>query len=140
MREFWDRPLVTGANSMETPTTDRDSTMTRVARLASRLWSSLGCMPEVSLVADPGCDPFAEGTRRLPIISLTVSDWDNASLAIALDSAAGLVTRAGYHCAPLIHSSLGTTASGTLRISLGPYNTLEQIVCLRETLEKVCRF
>lgn len=130
----------TTAAGSTTPTGDATSTRTRVSRLASQLWSSLCSMPEVSVVADPGCDPFSESTQRLPIISLTVADWDNAALAMALDSAAGLVTRAGYHCAPLIHSALGTTASGTLRISLGPDNTTEQIVCLRETLEKVCRF
>ena len=108
--------------------------------LASHLWGSLAELPEVTRVADPGYNPFTADTARLPIISLTVANWDPASLALALDSAAGLVTRAGYHCAPLIHAALGTTDSGTLRVSLGPYNTMEHVECFRETLERVCRF
>ncbi|MBL8889643.1 MAG: aminotransferase class V-fold PLP-dependent enzyme [Planctomycetaceae bacterium] len=134
------RSHVTDVNSTGTPAVAPRPTIAQLAPLASQLWSSLGAMPEVKLVADPGCDPFVEGPARLPIISLNVANWDNSTLALALDSAAGLVTRAGYHCAPLIHSVLGTSTSGTLRISLGPFNTGEQIVCLRETLEKVCRF
>ena len=36
--------------------------------------------------------------------------------------------RAGLHCAPLMHRALGTLAGGgTVRFSLGPFNTDDQI-------------
>lgn len=116
------------------------SSKNQMLKLASHLWESLDSLNGVTRIADPGYDPFADGTLRLPIISLTFADWDPTSLALALESAADLVTRSGYHCAPTIHSALGTTKDGTLRISLGPYNTMQHVVTLRETLEMVCRF
>ncbi len=111
-----------------------------VAELASKLWLGVESVDGVTRIADPGEDPFRQSEARLPIVNIMVEGWDAASLAIALESAAGVVTRAGYHCAPLIHSALGTSESGTLRCSLGPYNTARDIEVLLETLEKVCRF
>ncbi len=111
-----------------------------VAKLASKLWLGLENITGVTRIADPGINPFVQANSRLPIVNFSIEGWDPASLAIALESAAGLVTRAGYHCAPLIHSALGTNESGTLRCSLGPYNTARDVELLLETLEKVCRF
>lgn len=112
----------------------------KINKLASQLWNGLGNIPEVTRIADPGSNPFEQYGSRLPIISITVSGWDPASLAVALESAAGMVTRAGYHCAPLIHSALGSSADGTLRFSLGPYNTDAEVEQLLLALENVCRF
>ena len=36
-------------------------------------------------------------------------------------------TRTGLHCAPLIHEHHGTTPRGTIRLSVGPFNTSEHI-------------
>ncbi|MDP1560247.1 MAG: aminotransferase class V-fold PLP-dependent enzyme [Pirellulaceae bacterium] len=112
----------------------------RMNKLAAQLWDGLGKIPEVTRIADPGNNPFEQLESRLPIISITVAGWAPASLAVALESAAGVVTRAGYHCAPLIHSALGSSADGTLRFSLGPYNTVADVEQLLLALENVCRF
>lgn len=112
----------------------------KINKLASQLWNGLGKIPEVTRIADPGNNPFEQQGSRLPIISITVAGWDPASLAVALESAAGVVTRAGYHCAPLIHSALGSSPDGTLRFSLGPYNTNAEVEQLLLALENVCRF
>lgn len=112
----------------------------KINKLASQLWDGLGKIHEVTRIADPGDNPFEQLETRLPIISITVAGWDPASLAVALESAAGVVTRAGYHCAPLIHSALGSSADGTLRFSLGPYNTVADVEHLLLALENVCRF
>jgi selenocysteine lyase/cysteine desulfurase len=107
-------------------------------RLCSRLWTGLERIPGVRLVAHPGGDPFGGQSPRLPIISLTVEGWDPSELAVAMESAGGFVTRAGYHCAPLIHASLGTTVGGTWRLSLGPDNTVDQVERFLQTLKAVC--
>ncbi len=39
----------------------------------------------------------------------------------------GLMLRGGFHCAPLAHRYLGTEANGALRLSVGPFNTPNQI-------------
>ena len=38
-----------------------------------------------------------------------------------------IAVRAGYHCSPLAHASLGTKKTGGVRISLGSANTTEEI-------------
>ncbi len=48
------------------------------------------------------------------------------ALASALDSS-GICVRAGYHCAPLGHSTLGTIDTGAVRASFGIYNTKKDI-------------
>lgn len=39
----------------------------------------------------------------------------------------GIVTRAGAHCAPLMHEALGTVGQGAVRFSFSHYNTEEEI-------------
>lgn len=108
--------------------------------LATQLWEGLGRLPEIQRVGATEAEPYRDRQRRLPIVSFTARDWDPAALAVALESAGGFVTRAGYHCAPLIHAALGTEAGGTVRVSFGPGNTHTQVQQLLETLESVCRF
>ena len=38
-----------------------------------------------------------------------------------------IATRAGVHCAPLIHQALGTEKRGTLRFSFSWFNTEEEV-------------
>jgi len=44
-----------------------------------------------------------------------------------LDNEYGIMTRSGLHCAPLAHKTLGTYPEGTLRFSIGFFNTEEEI-------------
>lgn len=108
--------------------------------LATRLWEGLGRIPEIQRCGAGEDQPYKDRGRRLPIVSFTAEDWEPAALAVALESAGGFVTRAGYHCAPLIHQALGTTSGGTLRVSFGPGNTGHQVEQFLQTLESVCRF
>ncbi len=53
----------------------------------------------------------------------------------------GVCVRAGLHCAPLAHRSAGTLDSGTVRASLGPFNTRAEVrdfcTAVSEILEKL---
>lgn len=44
-----------------------------------------------------------------------------------LDNEFGISTRSGLHCAPLAHKTIGSFPNGTVRFSLGFFNTLEDI-------------
>ncbi|PKM62614.1 MAG: hypothetical protein CVU97_04470 [Firmicutes bacterium HGW-Firmicutes-21] len=46
----------------------------------------------------------------------------------------GIAVRAGYHCAPLAHTALGTIKNGGVRISLGRSNTAEEVYFLLSVL------
>ena len=62
------------------------------------------------------------------IVSFNISGLDPREVAALFDSAAGIEVRAGLHCAPWMHRSLGTLdAGGTVRASFGHYNTPEQV-------------
>ena len=39
----------------------------------------------------------------------------------------GIAVRTGFHCAPLIHNVIGTKTFGTVRISIGYFNTFDDI-------------
>lgn len=60
------------------------------------------------------------------ITSIVPKDIDSGLLADGLD-ASGIAVRGGLHCAPAIHTWLGTLASGAVRFSPGIYNTEQEI-------------
>ena len=65
---------------------------------------------------------------RVAVVSITLAGYDPQELAATLDAAFGVQVRAGLHCAPLMHRALGTLATGgTVRFSLGPMNTDEDV-------------
>ena len=71
------------------------------------------------------------GTKRLKnrvaAVSITVDNYDPADIGTILDVEYNIQTRTGLHCAPLIHEHMGTTPRGTVRFSVGPFNTTEHI-------------
>lgn len=64
---------------------------------------------------------------RMPVIAFSVDGYDSATIAGILDSSFQIQTRAGFHCSPLLHRALGTDADGLVRISIGHFNTAEEI-------------
>jgi cysteine desulfurase family protein len=81
-----------------------------------------------------------QGTRKLEnrvaTMSLTVDNYDAEDVGTILDVDFGIVTRTGLHCSPLLHEHHGTAPRGTVRISLGPFNTKEHIeACIRAIAE-----
>lgn len=65
--------------------------------------------------------------KRVSVISVDFLDGDNGINAFRLTQEYGINTRVGLHCAPLAHKSLGTFPEGTVRFSIGPFNTEEDI-------------
>ena len=57
-------------------------------------------------------------------------------IAFQLEQEYGIMTRVGLHCAPLAHKSLGTFPEGTVRFSIGPFNTEEEIDTAIEAIRK----
>ncbi|MFJ5882315.1 aminotransferase class V-fold PLP-dependent enzyme [Kitasatospora cineracea] len=63
------------------------------------------------------------GLPRVPLLSVLVDGLYPGELGAVLDDRHAILTRAGLHCAPLAHRSLGTAEHGTVRLSLGPTTT-----------------
>ncbi|MBW1721988.1 MAG: aminotransferase class V-fold PLP-dependent enzyme [Deltaproteobacteria bacterium] len=48
-----------------------------------------------------------------------------------------ILVRVGLHCAPLAHQTLNTYPEGTVRVSMGYFNTLEEIGYAAEAIRKI---
>lgn len=74
--------------------------------------------------------------KNLPVLSFNVGELHSEEIAEQL-SRRGIAVRAGLHCAPLAHEKMGTLESGTVRVSIGAFNTLEEIHYLCEIVKKI---
>jgi selenocysteine lyase/cysteine desulfurase len=67
-------------------------------------------------------------TDHIGVIAFNVNGMDAADVGTMLDVDYSVACRTGLHCAPLVHEQLGTVAlHGAVRLSAGPFNTLEHI-------------
>lgn len=88
--------------------------------LATRFEEAVRSMPGVCVYGGGGID-------RTGIVALNVADVDSATVADLLNAEYGICTRAGAHCAPLMHEAIGTDAQGAVRFSFSHFNTGEEI-------------
>jgi cysteine desulfurase family protein len=75
--------------------------------------------------------------RRVPTLSITVDNFDPSDVGTILDVDYGVQTRTGLQCAPLLHEHMGTMPRGTVRFSVGPFNTREHIERSLEAVEEI---
>ena len=91
-------------------------------------------IPDIHIYGDP------EAELHAPIIALNIGDYDSAQVADELMETYGIATRAGAHCAPLMHQALGTQKQGAVRFSFSHFNTRKEldagIQALRELAEE----
>lgn len=73
--------------------------------------------------------------RQGPVVSVNIENMDSSQLAQLLDEKYGIATRAGLHCAPLAHKTLGTEDIGAVRFSFGYFNTIEEVDTAIEALK-----
>lgn len=65
--------------------------------------------------------------ERAPIVSLNIGNFDSAEVSDELLTEYGIATRAGGHCAPLMHEVLGNVEQGAVRFSFSHFNTQEEV-------------
>ncbi len=90
-------------------------------RLIRRLIAGLQHLARVRLF------PADLGAARLPLISCGVDGVSSQDVGAILDGDFDIAVRTGLHCAPLVHTDLGTLAAGTVRFSPGPFTTDAEI-------------
>lgn len=79
-----------------------------------------------------------DAKRKASVISLNIGDLDSSEVSYILDQAFDIAVRSGLHCAPLAHKTLGTFEQGTVRFSIGYFNTKKDIDKALEAIEKIC--
>jgi cysteine desulfurase family protein len=66
-------------------------------------------------------------SQTVAVVSVTLRGWEPVDVSAALDSAFGIAVRAGLHCAPQAHRTLGTFPLGTVRLAPGHSTTDDEI-------------
>ena len=72
------------------------------------------------------------------VLSFVVEGVDCEELGEAL-ARQGIALRAGLHCAPLAHRTVGTLKTGTVRFSPSAFNTSQQVVQFAQILQRTIR-
>jgi len=90
-------------------------------RLLQQFYEGVRGLAKVKIYGD-----LSTGSR-LPIASLNIDGLTSSELAERLWEGYGIATRAGSHCAPLLHIRFGTEQMGMVRFSFSYYNTEEEI-------------
>lgn len=76
---------------------------------------------------------------RAAIVSLNLDGYDSSEVSDALSYDYGIITRAGAHCAPLMHNALGTAKVGAVRFSFSHNNTEEEINTAINAVKELAR-
>jgi len=99
--------------------------------LAGRLEDGLAGIKGVRIRSAKG------SAGRIAITSITVEGMESQQVAHELDQRFGICVRAGLHCAPEAHKSIGAFPAGTVRFSPGPFTTVEDIYAAIEAVEQI---
>lgn len=76
--------------------------------------------------------------ERTGIVPMNIEGYKAADVGMVLDEDYNIAVRTGYHCAPLIHKYLkDEDYAGVVRISLGKFNTKEEIDYLVKAVEEI---
>ncbi len=105
----------------------------REVELFKYLVTSLRDMVDITLYGAPDASSFNSFT---PVLLFNKKGFDCEDMASIL-SDKGFALRAGLHCAPLAHQTLGTFDIGGVRLSLGRSNTKKEIDRFLNVLESI---
>jgi cysteine desulfurase family protein len=124
--------LKTGIDFLQT--TGLDRIRNHEQELLGLLIEGLASMDGASLYGPLGSE------RHGGALSFNIKNLDPSLLGFRLDREYGICCRVGLHCAPQAHDSIGTLPEGTVRLSPGYFNTVNDIeqtlLALREIIAK----
>lgn len=99
--------------------------------LIGRFLEAVSDRPQVKVVGD------TDLSRHVGTVSLLVEGLEPVEVAAILDQSFGIAVRGGLQCAPYAHRELGTYPDGTVRVSVGPTSSVEEIDALVSALRQV---
>jgi cysteine desulfurase family protein len=105
----------------------------REIALIRRLQQGLSNLTGVTIYGPP------PEKRQTPVLACNVKGMVAADVGAILDGDYGIAVRTGLHCAPLVHADLDFLEHGTVRFSVGWYNTDEDIDRTCEAMAAISR-
>ncbi len=78
-----------------------------------------------------------EAHCRTGVVSINIEGMEPSEVGLQLDERFHIAARVGLHCSPASHRTLGTFPGGTVRLSLGPFNTDNDVEMVCNALEKI---
>lgn len=90
----------------------------RELMLMKRFYEGVSRIPGVRIYGD-----FSRMEHHAPVVALNIRDYDSGAVSDELAQTYQIYTRAGAHCAPLMHQALGTVKQGAVRFSMSYFNT-----------------
>ncbi|MDZ4655457.1 MAG: aminotransferase class V-fold PLP-dependent enzyme [Coriobacteriia bacterium] len=80
--------------------------------------------------------PLAE--ERVPVVSVVHERLDGDRIAFELDRRYGIAVRAGLHCAPWAHDTIGTLDTGAVRFSIGYGLAATDVDYVLDAMREIC--
>lgn len=99
--------------------------------LTQRLIDGLTCIPKVKVYGD------LDAKKRVGVVSFNVEGISPSEVALCLDERFDILCRASLHCAPSAHKTIGTFPEGTVRLSLGIFNTDDDVNFVIDAVRKI---
>lgn len=78
-----------------------------------------------------------EEDAAVGILSFTAAGLDPGEIGLVLQEVFQIEVRTGLHNAPLIHRALGSAPNGTVRVSVGAFNSREEIEYVAQALKSL---
>lgn len=101
--------------------------------IINRLVSALAAVRGVDIYGPP------PGKPRASLVSIRIAGISPVQAAFELDKNYDIAARAGWHCAPQAHQTIGTYETGTLRLSPGPFTTDDEIDAAIAAISEVAK-
>ncbi|MGC9325247.1 MAG: aminotransferase class V-fold PLP-dependent enzyme [Desulfomonilia bacterium] len=103
----------------------------READLREQLVQGLEDIPGVTVYGSK------ESGSSIANVSFTIESIRPSDVTLALDEHYAVMSRPGLHCAPSAHRTIGTFPQGTVRLSLGYFNTSDQVRYVLQAVSEV---
>ena len=75
--------------------------------------------------------------NHVAVLLCNIEGMDARDLGDILDGDFHVAARSGLHCAPLVHLDLGTSPSGGVRFSPGPFNTSRDVDVVLDAMREI---
>ncbi|MBU0566451.1 aminotransferase class V-fold PLP-dependent enzyme [bacterium] len=76
---------------------------------------------------------------KTAVVSFNIKDVSPSDVGYLLSERFGVMSRIGLHCAPLAHRTIGTFPYGTVRLSLGYFNSIKEIDYVSSCLKEIAK-